>query len=487
MTNQQDRQGQDSLGEARASPTKDFFVRMLTRDIELGDALLDLLDNCLDGVLRTGSIDRDSRRPYEGYKAKLILSEQEFVIEDNCGGIPLDVARRYAFAMGRPQDAPSDAPATIGMYGIGMKRAIFKMGTNAIVQSRHGDDEAFYVEFTPEWMADDIWEDLEIYSLDESEFTGLGTRIQILKLGDEARRFFGDRQKVDDFRKLVARHYSLILEKGFEVRIGSPDEIDSDIARVRPAPFRLLWSTESSDSAQIAPFVYRGQIEGVDCEIYAGFYRPLLTKEELETEEESRGSTDDAGWVVVCNDRVVIWKDRTRLTGWGESGVPNFHGQFIPITGIVLLYSEDPSLLPLTTTKRGIDAASSVYSVAKDMMRDATKELTKFTNRWKKFPEERNEFYKRSSKCSLTDIRNKVRSEALPLRKTRRFGEIQVFRPDLPAPPRENTDARISFLANKEEIEIVRRFFFEDQELKNEEVGKRSFAYALEGARRASE
>jgi len=35
-----------------ANPTKAFFVRMLTRDIELSDAILYLLDNCVDGIVR---------------------------------------------------------------------------------------------------------------------------------------------------------------------------------------------------------------------------------------------------------------------------------------------------------------------------------------------------------------------------------------------------------------------------------------------------
>ena len=93
------------IGTARASPTKDFFVRMLTRDIELGDAMLDLLDNCLDGILRTASVERSDQRPYEGFKATLSLSPEGFVIEDNCGGIPITVAQKYAFAMGRPLGA----------------------------------------------------------------------------------------------------------------------------------------------------------------------------------------------------------------------------------------------------------------------------------------------------------------------------------------------------------------------------------------------
>jgi hypothetical protein len=36
-----------------ASPVKSFFVSWLTRDISLEDAILDLLDNCVDGILRS--------------------------------------------------------------------------------------------------------------------------------------------------------------------------------------------------------------------------------------------------------------------------------------------------------------------------------------------------------------------------------------------------------------------------------------------------
>lgn len=42
---------------AQGMPTKEFFIDMLTRDIELNDAILDMLDNCLDGVVRTKGIE----------------------------------------------------------------------------------------------------------------------------------------------------------------------------------------------------------------------------------------------------------------------------------------------------------------------------------------------------------------------------------------------------------------------------------------------
>lgn len=469
------------IGHAKASPTKEFFVRMLTRDIELGDALLDLLDNCLDGILRSNSMSSDANRPYAGFRAELTMSPEGFCIRDNCGGIPLETAKKYAFAMGRPSEAADDTPATIGMYGIGMKRAIFKLGTNAVVESRFADEEGFYVEFTPDWMTEDGWDDLTVYSLNGQTDGVPGTCIEVMELHEEARKCFSDEDWIDAFRKTVARHYALILDKGFEVIVGTPSQINEQSATIEPESFRLLQALQADDGGPaIQPFIYSGDIDDVRVEIFAGLYRELLSPEELEIEEETRGTRDDAGWTVACNDRIVIWKDKTRLTGWGEASVPNYHGQFIPITGIVLLYADDPRLLPLTTTKRGIDASSNVYSVAKDFMREATKSLTAFTNKWKKFPQQRDALYRGSTLAGLPELRKSVQD--VPLQKLHKVDSVRRFAPKLPTPAQEKTDARISYLASKKEIETVSRFFFAEEKATNEEVGKRSFKLALEQA-----
>ena len=473
------------IGEARASPTKDFFVRMLTRDIELGDAILDLLDNCLDGILRTAGQDAEGDRPYEGYKAVLTMSPDEFVIEDNCGGIPMETAKKYAFAMGRPLDAPEDAAATIGMYGIGMKRAIFKLGTNAVVESRFGDEEGFFVEFTPEWMKSDRWDDLPVYALGEEQRPAeQGTRISVLELGEEAKAYFGDPQRIEEFRMTVSRHYALIIAKGLQVVIESPDRPDA--GPIEPKSFKLLKSEGVWAEMGLRPFALEGMIEGVSVEIYAGLYRPLLTEEEIETEEEERGSSDDAGWTVACNNRVVIWKDKTRLTGWGEATVPNYHGQFIPITGIVLLRAEDAQRLPLTTTKRGIDAASNVYSEVKDLMRQATKLFTSFTNQWKKFPDSRNALYRESHLVDLQELRRLLKEKEIPTKVVKGKAKVRQYRPKLPEPEQRRSGARVSYVVEKNELKEVVDHFYDGEGVSNADVGKMSFRLALQEAREGS-
>lgn len=464
----------EQIGTAVASPTKDFFVRMLTRDIELQDALLDLLDNCVDGIVRSGTPSSDESKPYNGYRATLTMAADYFIIEDNCGGIPIEVAKKYAFAMGRPPAVGSGGP-TVGMYGIGMKRAIFKLGTEALVESRH--DTGFVVEFTPKWMAEDTWDELPMYSLADDKLLEKGTRIEIRTLNEEVKASFGDSAWISDFRRTVARHYALIIGKGFSVTVGSAKEISENPPPVAAEEFKLLQNTFGSEGPRIAPYVYAGKLGEVNVEIFAGLYRELLTEEEQEQEEETRGTSDDAGWTVACNDRIVIWKDKSRLTGWGEATVPNYHGQFIAITGIVLFRCDDPKKLPLTTTKRGIDAASNIYSEAKDLMRDATKNLTSFTNKWKKFPQKLEEIYRASEYVDLSTLRSLP--QTLPMTASRKSEGVKKYEPKYPEPEQERTSTRVSFVALKADVAILAKHFFDDEKVKPGPVGEAAFNESL--------
>jgi len=120
------------------SPVKDFFVSMLTRDIQLTDAILDLLDNCVDGILRN-NIDKNTPLPYKGFEARIIFNKTTFSISDNCGGIPWAL-KDYAFRLGHSDKTPNSKKATVGIYGIGMKRALFKMGRHCLITTKNKKD-----------------------------------------------------------------------------------------------------------------------------------------------------------------------------------------------------------------------------------------------------------------------------------------------------------------------------------------------------------
>lgn len=93
---------------ASAEPDKRLFIEMLTRDIELIPAILDLWDNSIDGAMRrlNGRKSAPGTSPLEGNKITIAIDGSQFAITDNCGGIPLEVAKNYAFRFGRARLLP---------------------------------------------------------------------------------------------------------------------------------------------------------------------------------------------------------------------------------------------------------------------------------------------------------------------------------------------------------------------------------------------
>src|SRR5579863_6009287 len=91
--------------QAKGSPTKDFFVRMITRDISLADCIMDLVDNSIDGARRVSRHrGQNPSLPLEGFEVVLDPTASAINIQDNCGGISLNDAINYAFHFGRRKD-----------------------------------------------------------------------------------------------------------------------------------------------------------------------------------------------------------------------------------------------------------------------------------------------------------------------------------------------------------------------------------------------
>lgn len=456
------------MRQANAFPAKSFFVNMLTRDIDLSDAIMDLIDNCVDGIIRTkwsGGIPEGIEQPYDGFKAEIVINKELFRISDNCGGIPQDIAEKYAFRMGRNR-VEEDLP-TVGVYGIGMKRALFKIGKHSRVIS-FSNDANFEVVITPEWLtSDDNWI-LPIENIDGPTMDK-GTIIEVTQLYEGISLRFSDKNGfITDLIETIKNHYSFIMIKGFEIRI------NGDV--IKPAPMKLLFETDDNGET-LRPYIYSGVINGIDILLEVGFYRPTPTEEELEQEQVIRRSKDEAGWTLICNDRVVVFKDKTILTGWGEANVPSFHSQFNGIAGIVIFRSNNASKLPITTTKRGIDASSEIYLRVKNYMREGMKLFTDYTNKWKKDPEKEREKSNQAESINVLKL-----PEAIPGPKWRKIPNSETekrFIPSLPKPNEYNPRRQIRFNRDMKEIKKVSMFLFDDPDKSPAEVGNASFEFVL--------
>ena len=465
-----------------AFPAKRFFVEMLTRDIELSDSILDLLDNCLDGVLRKNNFTPEQTfgksNVYDGYYAHIEFDENSFKITDNCGGIPGKLAENYAFRLGRPSEREAEELPTIGVYGIGMKRAIFKIGTSAQILSKT-DSEQFSVNITPEWMSDDNNWSLELerneVNLDES---GVSINIQNLRKDIKA-SLSKDRGFEAELINIIANHYSLIIKKGFEVKV------NGIIVKANSTSLILDEDSIKNNTDGIAPYVYKNTTNGVSIKVAVGFQRNLPSEEEEDNLLSGRSTTEKAGWTIICNDRVVLHADKSKLTGWGEAGVPQYHTQFIGISGVVIFTSSNAELLPITTTKRGVDGNSEIYLSTKDFMREGLKFFTDFTNKWKSNSDERKQIVSTASNMVSTTETDFTKS--IPKEKwstVRRSIGGEVFKPKLPLPRDTDPVRQIKFSRRHSEIKLVSEFLFDDATQPPTEVGQFCFDAFLKKAKK---
>ncbi|MCK4476817.1 MAG: ATP-binding protein [Methanophagales archaeon] len=112
-----------------AIPTKRLFIDILTRDISVRACILDLIDNSVDAYIRNElSVRREIR---------LNISKDEFEIFDNCGGIEYNFLKTTVFRFGA--DIIERDKPTLGIYGIGLKRAILKIGKTILMETDDGN------------------------------------------------------------------------------------------------------------------------------------------------------------------------------------------------------------------------------------------------------------------------------------------------------------------------------------------------------------
>jgi hypothetical protein len=83
------------------------------------------------------------------------------------------------------------------------------------------------------------------------------------------------------------------------------------------------------------------------------------------------GDPKRSGWYIYCNNRLVVEADTSNITGWGVSPIPKWHVNFVMFRGLLFLDSDETLNLPLTTTKKGIDATSEVYKTVLPLMKNA--------------------------------------------------------------------------------------------------------------------
>lgn len=432
--------------EAKASPEKRLFISLLTRDIALSDAFLDLLDNSLNSVLAGSASKLKSSEDYVKLlgsatgqhvtEVRLTITPKKITIKDTSTGISFASARDHVFRFGRSA-GERDKTDRLSVYGVGLKRAIFKMGNKIQMISDHSAGGFSLDLKVDKWERDprQPWV-IDIESRDPAKSTG--TTIEITELYPEVARRVSDGLFLNELKDKIQRTYEFFLAKMVRVFVNE-DEV---------SPFGLAIGSNTATDHFTK--------DGVSCNIVAGIGVP-----------DARGFfvEEKAGWSIFCNGRAVIFADKTALTGWsGSVELPLFQPKHRPFVGLVFFVSSDPELLPWTTTKSAINRESDVWQEARRRMVLVGKQVTTVLDR---------RYSNDGTSLTKSDVSALGGKQTTALKasvaKPRLFETKKLAEPET---------IKIQYDAQVEQVEAIRAYL-RRRSMSGSDVGRHTFQYFL--------
>lgn len=347
--------------EVDASPEKRLFISLLTRDIPLVAAFLDLVDNSINAAVEPFAHRLRSAEEYlelfsdpsiqPNVSISLSISENRVEITDAAGGISSTTARDHVFKFGRGSE-PASSTDRLSVYGIGLKRALFKLGNKIAMRSDHVDGGFDLKLDVDKWAStpQERWSFL-ISPRSPVSASKTGTSIIVTELHEDVRQRISDGLFEGQLRDAIARTYAFYLAKVVSVKVNNHSIEGIGI--------------ELGDNHGSSGF----EFGAVTCKITAGIGVP----------EAGAFREKSSGWFVFCNGRAVISADKSPLTGWGAAGgLPSYQPKHRPFLGTVFFVSEKPEQLPWTTTKATINEDSALWQRAKREMASLGRAVVSF-------------------------------------------------------------------------------------------------------------
>jgi len=371
-----------------ATPSKRTFLSIIA-DYDLRRSICELVDNGLDVWVRGGR-----SRPI-AIGITLDKVQQTISVEDDAGGLPKS---ELGFIVGPGQTGTKPTDETIGIFGVGTKRAVVALAQDIKIKTRHGRDKTYEVDFDDNWLQDEDWE-LAVYEVDN---IGVGkTVVELQKLRvqitDDAIA-----QAKDHLRTTYAK---FLKDKSITISVNGE--------ALRPKFFEN-WAYPRNYS----PRKYVGDLKTHDgsvvkVEATAGLAR------------ESSPAAGEYGVYFYCNDRLVARALKSLEVGFtkGLAGLPH---PKVSLTRMLISLKGDARLMPWNSSKSDINTKHEVFSAMQNWLVQVVKDYAALSRIWIGDWDEKVFRHKSGQikEIQVTDFPEVKKSFLPPLPRTRpRYGE----------------------------------------------------------------
>ena len=340
--------------EISTEPTKEVVVDSLTRDIDVEACIFDLIDNSIDAArAHFGSNIKKAR-------IKIWCGKKKIELTDNCGGIDKEELEKEALRFGKK----SQKEGGIGVFGVGLNRAIFRLGLKFRIVTGKGN-EFYRASIDAENYREDQGSWLIPAYLSKKLPRGSSTIITISKLYPTTQEVTGKQTVRKSLTEKLSQRYALFILQGLRI------EINSQNVEPKFTYFRSDSAFEKRD--------YEIKLDGdTSIRVEAGEHVRHRFKEDIDYKSSENNSlSEEYGWNIYCNERLVAGGQKR--IGWPNS----FHSQYYGFVGHIYFTSKNASELPWTTSKSSVDLNNENMQEAEEWMKKTTQEWIDFTNKRK--------------------------------------------------------------------------------------------------------
>ncbi|WP_141561204.1 ATP-binding protein [Serratia marcescens] len=342
-----------------------FLAETLTTDIELSDALFDLIDNSIDAardkIFLQKNIKYDNYglpADYSDYHIRLRFSANSITIKDNCSGFDEETLKNSAFITGKR----SNHQFGIGHYGLGLKRALLKAGGNFGLVTDNGtarykaifNSSSFSGNEKGQISAEKFPAKKKTYSL----FTVSG-------LFPDIKYQVQDKIWFKYFVERLGVRYGVFIQKGLKITLINStsdncltSQIKNSIPNIRKGK-------------PLTPFSSRINSEGLEVYFNAGVHENYRFSGEEEHNTINNGLISKTyGLYFISNDRVIVDSSIEKKHGF----VTSWHNEYSGFICLIRMIGDNPGTLPWNTAKTELKLGSSIFIKIRGKIEEVAKE-----------------------------------------------------------------------------------------------------------------
>jgi Histidine kinase-, DNA gyrase B-, and HSP90-like ATPase len=327
-----------------ATPSKRLYHSIIA-DYDLNRSLCELVDNGLDVWVRGGKAQPIT------ISVTLDPAQQAITVEDNAGGLAKE-DMRYIVGPGQTGTHPTDE--TIGIFGVGTKRAVVALAQNIRIRTRCGNRNTYQVDFDDQWLEDEDWQ-LPMYEVNEICQGTTIVELQRLRV-----------QITEDAITLLQDHLSTTYARFLS------DKRVTLTLNGRPLLPRFFenWAYPPNFS----PRRYAGTLPTEDgrtvrVEAVAGLSR------------ESSPAAGEYGVYFYCNDRLIARALKTFDVGFtkGFAGLPH---PKVSLTRVLVFLNGDARSMPWNSSKSNINTQHAVFVALRQWLVQVVKDYASLSRIW---------------------------------------------------------------------------------------------------------